>query len=197
MNNTQPISFTVGHDGKTNVLITDVIVHPFFDPKKIEQEQGKVPPGRQYRAIWDTGATATVITKRVARDCALKPISMTRVQTAGGMINSNVYLVNIMLPNKVGLPKVRVSEAEKIGEDSDVLIGMDIITAGDFAITNRNKRTVFSYGIPSIERIDFVKRDYKAVVARMKKEGPNAPCPCGSGKKYKKCCKDDIVALSK
>ena len=24
---------------------------------------------------------------------------------------------------------------------------------------------------------------------KMKKIKPNAPCPCGSGKKYKKCCK--------
>ena len=23
-----------------------------------------------------------------------------------------------------------------------------------------------------------------------KKIGPNDPCPCGSGKKYKKCCRD-------
>ena len=24
--------------------------------------------------------------------------------------------------------------------------------------------------------------------ARQNKTGPNAPCPCGSGKKHKKCC---------
>ena len=26
------------------------------------------------------------------------------------------------------------------------------------------------------------------------KVGPNDPCPCGSGKKYKKCCRDKDVA---
>lgn len=33
-------------------------------------------------------------------------------------------------------------------EDLDVLIGMDIITTGDFAITEDNGNTVVSYRIP-------------------------------------------------
>jgi preprotein translocase subunit SecA len=28
----------------------------------------------------------------------------------------------------------------------------------------------------------------KAPVRKAVKVGPNDPCPCGSGKKYKKCC---------
>ena len=28
----------------------------------------------------------------------------------------------------------------------------------------------------------------KAPVVKKKEVGPNEPCPCGSGKKYKKCC---------
>ena len=27
-------------------------------------------------------------------------------------------------------------------------------------------------------------------VRKQEKVGPNDPCPCGSGKKYKKCCRD-------
>ena len=29
------------------------------------------------------------------------------------------------------------------------------------------------------------------------KVGPNDPCPCGSGKKYKKCCRDKDLAAGK
>lgn len=32
------------------------------------------------------------------------------------------------------------------------------------------------------------KKPVKAPVTKAKKVGPNAPCPCGSGKKYKNCC---------
>ena len=34
-----------------------------------------------------------------------------------------------------------------------------------------------------------VKSEVKKIpVRKEKKVGPNDPCPCGSGKKYKKCC---------
>ena len=39
-----------------------------------------------------------------------------------------------------------------------MLIGMDVINAGDFAITNKDGKTVFSFRIPSMERIDFTQR---------------------------------------
>ena len=31
-------------------------------------------------------------------------------------------------------------------------------------------------------------------VRKQEKVGPNDPCPCGSGKKYKKCCRDKEIA---
>ena len=33
-----------------------------------------------------------------------------------------------------------------------------------------------------------------AACAEGQKIGPNDPCPCGSGKKYKKCCRDKDIA---
>ena len=170
------------NNGVAKALVTEAIIHPAFDPSKVKT----VPPGIKYNAVWDTGATNTVITKKVARECSLKPISMTQVHTAGGTINCPVYLVNIMLPNTVGVKLLRVTEAELTG-DFEVLIGMDIITIGDFAITNQNGNTTFSFRIPSTETIDFVKQP-QSKPAPQPKVGRNAPCPCGSGKKYKKCC---------
>lgn len=39
--------------------------------------------------------------------------------------------------------------------DTGVLIGMDLITLGDFAVTNKNGQTCFSFRYPSSEWIDF------------------------------------------
>ena len=39
----------------------------------------------------------------------------------------------------------------------DMLIGMDVMNLGDFAVTNKDGRTVFSFRIPSCRCIDFVK----------------------------------------
>lgn len=68
--------------------------------------------------------------------------------------DSNTYLVNIFLPNNVGLAGVRVSENAVDG--CDVLIGMDVITTGDLAITNHNGKTTFSFRVPPCEEINFV-----------------------------------------
>ena len=39
-----------------------------------------------------------------------------------------------------------------------LLIGMDIINLGDFALTHKNSQTVFSFQIPSTHEYDFVKQ---------------------------------------
>lgn len=177
-------SFTLSLNGLTNVLITPAIVFPAFDPKQTKPH----PTGKQYNAIWDTGATNSVITVKIVRECGLKQIGITKVQGVGGVINDcPQYLVNIGLPNNVGVLAVRVTEGN-LSSGIDVLIGMDIIALGDFAITNREKKTTFSFRFPSMETIDFVKQHKKDHQATPQKIGRNAPCPCGSGKKYKKCC---------
>ncbi len=178
-----PQSFTLKHNsGLASVLMTEAIIHPAFDPQRIST----TPPGVKYNAIWDTGATNTVITKKVSQECNLKPISISKVHTAGGTINCPVYVVNIMLRNGVGVPFVRVTEANLTG-NFEILIGMDIICLGDFAITNQGGKTTFSFRTPSVDCIDFVQQA-KPSASLSRSIGRNAPCPCGSGKKYKKCC---------
>lgn len=131
-------------------------------------------PLATFKAIWDTGATASVITQKVVDQLSLnlKPVGIAVVQTAAGAQKTEVYLVNLMLPNQVGFTQVRVTLAQIVG--TDVLIAMDIIATGDFAITNLNGKTVFSFRWPSSTKIDFV-------VGSQTPAGRNDPCPCGSG----------------
>jgi len=69
-----------------------------------------------------------------------------------------------------------------LGPGIDALIGMDILGMGDFSVTHHNGNTTFSFCCPSRKEIDFT-----AEVKDMYKVGRNEACPCGSGKKYKKC----------
>lgn len=65
---------------------------------------------------------------------------------------------------------------------------MDIISRGDFAVTNFAGKTTFSFRVPSIQRIDFVEETKpKPIVNIGRKIGRNDPCHCGSGKKSKQC----------
>jgi hypothetical protein len=88
--------------------------------------------------------------------CGLVPIGMTKVHTAHGTADAEIYLVSILLPNHLGFVSVQVTKADLGGSGFDVLIGMDIITRGDFSVTNKDNRTIFSYRWPSQTHIDFV-----------------------------------------
>jgi len=153
-----------------------------------------VPPdvvkdAKKYVGIWDTGATNSVISQKVVDECDLRPIGMAMVHSATESKLCETFLVSIFLPNKVGIPSIRVTKG--VLTDCDVLIGMDIINQGDFAVTHKDGKTMFSFRLPSIEEIDFVKK--KTEPYHSTKISRNSPCPCGSGKKYKKCCGKNIV----
>jgi len=180
----EPRSFVTFCKGKVNILINEVGISaaqllPFNIKKGLSA-------ARFYNAIWDTGATNTCITRNIVNDCNLEMISMRKVKAAGGTYETGVYLVDLFLPNKVYFPSVQVTEFANI-EKADILIGMDIIGSGDFAVTNKDNKTVFSYRCPSIEHIDFTKGMKYIFPSPGTKIGRNDPCPCGSGKKYKYC----------
>ena len=88
-----------------------------------------------------------------------------------GVQNVNKYLVNLYLPNGVNIAGIEVAEAQLRG--ADVLIGMNVIGLGDFAITNKNNRTVFTFRVPSIARYDFVK-DHNASLRRERQRQPRS-----------------------
>ena len=153
-------AFTTKHTGRVRVLTTKVGICLPVTPDEIKNSNIEI---KQYTAIWDTGATNSVITKKVVDDLALKPINVVKTNHAGGTSMANVYLVNIDLPMGVMAGQVRVTEAQLTDNDgiseseqSRVLIGMDIIGTGDFAVTNFDNKTMMSFRIPSVEAIDFV-----------------------------------------
>ena len=82
-----------------------------------------------------------------------------------------------------------INVASGIPNNCDVLIGIDIISRGDFAVSNAKEKTSFSFGMPSICEIDFCKHSYLIPESRTNIIGRNSSCPCGGGEKYKKCCK--------
>lgn len=180
-------SFTISADRRVNVIPTKLgVSEPIADTNIVIGD----PRINEITAIWDTGATGSVITKDTARKLNLKPTGLSQVCHFGGISeNVNVYLVNFYLPNKVVIQNVRVTECDDTEGRYDALIGMDIITLGDFAITNPNGKTVISYQFPSLNNIDFVKNSIiSANSPTSLTPGRNALCPCGSGKKFKHCC---------
>lgn len=84
-------------------------------------------------------------------------------------------------------------DLEKIDEDSEIDLDIDF----EKLFFNMLKAEAeYLYGLPqwenilSEEKMIEIIKDYKRskTVHKEKEPGRNDPCPCGSGKKYKKCC---------
>ena len=107
---------------------------------------------------WDTGASGTCISKKIVSDLKLVPIGKINVNTPSGIGIMNQYMVNLVLNNDVVFDDWLVMDSEIGSQGIDVLIGMDIISNGDFAISNYEGRTQFSFRLPSQEHVEY-KRD--------------------------------------
>jgi hypothetical protein len=176
---------SIKHNGIADRIVTPVKLCQAFDPK---HPPDPPHPLHDTNALWDTGATKSVITDATVAALNLVPVGTTMVNHAGGSSPSNTYLVNFLLPNKVGIAGVMVSQCSDIAGHFGAIIGMDIICRGDFSITNVGNETCMSFRIPSIKTVDYVEEANRLKgIPRLPKVGRNDPCPCGSGKKYKKC----------
>ena len=191
MTQPQNTAFTVRASGRLLRLITEIEIFAPF-PATLASVIQPPTQGRKYQGLYDTGATNSAISPHVVDDFQLASIGARTVGVGGGSLPTTAHLVNIALPNKLMFPMVPVTKMVLLG-GIDVLIGMDILGVGDFAVTHYGGKTVFSFCVPSRKELDFVaemggnqpqtKRNASAVPQVPR----NAPCSCGSGKKYKAC----------
>lgn len=140
--------------GIVREIITEVgLMIPDSSRKNLQSDDPNI---LKTKGLWDTGATNCVVSKKIAAQLGLKPISETIVHYGSGKQRSNVYMVDLILPNSLRIPFVTMTECA----DSDsfgMIIGMDVICRGDFAITNVGGVTTVSFRVPSMQTIDYVK----------------------------------------
>lgn len=180
----QMFAFTIKHAGLVKRVLTEILLCEAYDAN---DPPAVLPPQIQAIALWDTGATNSVITKATALALGLIPVGVGPVNHAGGTEQCATYLVNFTLPNHVTVQGILVYECADA--EFGAIIGMDIISQGDFALTNHNGQTWLSFRVPSHNSIDYVVESHRIMYAGVK---PNDPCPCGTkidGRitKFKKC----------
>lgn len=133
-------------NGIARVITSPVEIHNTITAQKESTE-----------AIWDTGATNSSITKALAAKLGLIAVTQAKITGVHGVKEVNVYPIRITLNSQVGFT-LPVSECDALSSDgkSGFLLGMDIISRGDFAVSNLNGKTVMTFRTPSIEQFDFV-----------------------------------------
>ena len=151
MSEPKSLAFRVEYNSRVRAIKTYVDLFCISSPSKNN--------GIRIEAVWDTGATNSVITPNVANQLILSPIDTVKMIGVNSEGMAPVALVHISLPNNVFLLSRRVTIAKKIGGGIDMLIGMDIISLGDFLISNAEQKTSFSFVMPPFpDQPDWVER---------------------------------------
>lgn len=151
-------AFTSKANGITNKLISNITL--VSDNKSIAGN-----------GQWDTGATTTCISESVVKDLGLISTGRAQIATPSGIKTVGTYLIDIILPNKVVVKDIKVLETDIGRQGIEVLIGMDVILCGDFALTNFNNKTTLSFVSPSMKEIDFIPEANVRNIATLKAKG--------------------------
>lgn len=158
--------FTTSYNGIAKELVSEVDV---IDP--ISNSSVRVE-----RAIWDTGATGSVITKGLVDKLGLVPTGQAQVHTANGSAVVNTYLIHIGLPHsRVLVQQLNVTEG-KLGPNTEMLVGMDVIRHGDFIVENNGGKTRFSFCYPPFQnKYDMIEKANKINAKNAKKNAKLVP----------------------
>jgi hypothetical protein len=98
-------------------------------------------------ALWDTGATLSAITPKIQHDLGLVSIGKQVIRGVTGTKSVDVVMVTIELPNDLLKQDVKVAVCD-FSNNLGMIIGMNIITLGDFALLHGSNHTEFSFTIP-------------------------------------------------
>ena len=128
------------------------IAYHYFVQAQIDRPDENM--GVTFRGIWDTGASMSSISKRVADYLRLPIATYIAIGTANGLRNCPVHLLDMRLDGGLLIKRIAVTVSDL--PNIDVLLGADIISRGDFAISNFDGQTKLSFRTPSQEDLDFL-----------------------------------------
>lgn len=88
-------------------------------------------------AIWDTGATSSMISADLAKALDLESEGTVKVSGVHGVEDAKLYTIDLIFGTGFKIEKLQVSEAGN-NAGFDVLIGMDVISKGMFIVNGGN-----------------------------------------------------------
>ena len=154
-------AFSQKTEGRFNFLITDVVI-------KCNGKEVKI------KGLWDTGASKSAIDLTVISHLGLQPVDKISIGTADGVkaLKNQYILEEVLLPNNVIVPTLQATEANISGQGIHMLVGMDIISMGNFSITHKKPTGMtFSFSVPPFgSEVDYVQRINDDVSAKRKEK---------------------------
>jgi hypothetical protein len=138
-------AFTIAYEALVREISTPVGLEPICTT-----DRTLLGVQAEIEAIWDTGATMTCIKPSLRDRLKLYPSNLVKpiiMSGIGGRIKAGGTLVSIWLAPNFVFELCPVYIADFPG-DGELLIGMDIITMGDFAVCNADGKTSCSFAVP-------------------------------------------------
>lgn len=105
-------------------------------------------PLHRCNAIWDTGATSSMISAEVARKLKLHRTGEVQISGVHGMKQTSTYMVDLLFANGFSIDGLNVSEADD-GGGFDVLIGMDVIGRGRLLVDGLGDGCYIAFTFPA------------------------------------------------
>ena len=99
------------------------------------------------RAMWDTGSNATILSTKLISELRPERFGQGGMTGIGGQSEGDTYLVHVSLPTGDVITYQEVYEAN-LG-DYDAIIGMDIITRGNFHLDCDYGEILLSFELPN------------------------------------------------
>lgn len=99
-------------------------------------------------ALWDTGSTESLISDKIVK--MIEPIlkNKSKYVTRDVVIECETYAVSLSLSDEITFRDVLMKKADLSDKNVDIIIGMDIISRGDFEIRNYNNLVEFAFRVP-------------------------------------------------
>ena len=98
-------------------------------------------------ALWDTGATISAITPKLVKELNFIPVGTVAVRGITGFMDVEFILATIQLPSGLLQQNIKMAVCD-FSQDINIILGMDIITLGDFELLHGSNQTNFSFTVP-------------------------------------------------
>ena len=131
-------AITNRYDGIANRLITSLDIRECTDGAE---------GFRINKALWDTGASSSCISERMARKLGLRPVDTGVGISTTGKQDITYYIVDIVLTPEMVFKNVKIAGFPLQNHDVDFVIGMDIISKGTLLVKNNSGKTVVTFTV--------------------------------------------------
>ena len=149
-------SFLKNYDKLKKILLMPIEIIPVSSSNEAIRN---IPV--KIKALWDTGATLTAIKPKLRDQLQLSMVrtgSTAKIAGLGGLFDADYTVLTLRLRENFEINWCPVYVLD-YSVDVDIIIGMDIIGMGDFAVCNTNNKTSFSFILPSLpNKIDFTEK---------------------------------------